>query len=198
MVERIKERSCFAKKYVPENPRPYTFRDFEPEIAIIRFDDTEWGQGENVYCEVDVNTEEGTKKLKLYWKDWLFGAYDLNTSPESEEWIKAWHTITHGMVKKEALSWNSGNYYEGMPHRSFAPVNSPVVFDDNVSGEYLQTVKLVFLCGLFMSENTLADVSSLVKDNGLVVVTSPRFAPERFTAEYTSGTKNTTIVRGNG
>ena len=196
---KLKERgatlSRFAKEYVPENPRPYTFRDFEPEIAIIRFDDTEWGQGENVYCTVDVNRED-VKTLKLYWKDWLFGAYDLNTSPESEEWIKAWHTITHGMVKKGALSWNAGNYYKGMPHRSFAPVNSPVVFDNNVTKKYLKTVKLAFLCGLFISENTLADVSSLVKNNGLVVVTSPRFAPGKFAAEYTSGTKE--FKDGNG
>jgi hypothetical protein len=76
-----------------------------------------------------------------------------------------------------------------MAHRSFAPVNSPVVFDDNVTKEYLKTVKLAFLCGLFISENTLADVSSLVKNNGLVVVTSPRFAPGKYTAKYTSGTK---------
>jgi hypothetical protein len=188
LLERGEALSRFAKEYVSENPRPYTFRDFEPEIAIIRFDDTEWGQGENIYCTVDAN-KEGTEKMKLYWKDWLFGAYDLNTSPKSEEWLKAWHTITHGMVKEGALSWNAGNYYKGMPHRSFAPVNSPVVFDDSVTKEYLETVKLAFLCGLFMSENTLADVSSLVKDNGLVVVTSPRFAPEKFGSNYTSGTK---------
>lgn len=185
LLERGEALSRFAKEYVPANPRPYTFRDFEPEIAIIRFDDTEWGQGEGVFCTVG----EGDRTRDLYWKDWLFGAYDLNTSPESEEWIKAWHTITHGLVKKESLSWNAGNYYKGMPHRSFAPVNSPVVFDDIVTKEYLETVKLAFLCGLFISENTLADVSSLVEKDGLVAVTSQRFAPEKFAAEYTSGTK---------
>ncbi len=189
---RLKERgevlSRFAKNYVPKNPRNYTFRDFEPEIAIIRFDDTEWGQGDSVYCTVDVN-REGVDKLRLYWKDWLFGAYNLHTSPESEEWIKAWHTITHGVVKKEALSWNAGNYYSQMPHRSFAPVNSPIVFDDTVTKEHLQTVKLAFLCGLYISENTLDDVASLVKTNGLVVVTSSRFAPEKLQKQYISGTK---------
>ena len=115
------------------NPRPYSFRDIEPEIAIIRFDDTEWGQGKDVFCSVNEKVDGKMMKVNLFWKDWLFGAYDLNTSPESEEWIKAWHTITHGMVKKESLSWNAGNYYEGFPHRSFAPVNSPIVFDDQVT-----------------------------------------------------------------
>ena len=83
-----------------------------------------------------------------------------------------------------------------MPHRSFAPVNSPVVFDNNVTKEYLKTVKLAFLCGLFISENTLDDVGSLVRDNGLVVVTSPRFAPEKFTSEYTSGMKEYSDGKG--
>lgn len=175
----------FAKEYVPNNPRPYTFRDYEPAIAIIRFDDTEWGQGPNTYCTVDLHGE----KFSYYWKDWLFGAYNLHTSVESEEWIRAWHTITHGMVKKESLSWNAGNVYDGMPYRCFAPANSPVVFDETVTKEYLKSVKLAFLCGLFISENTMDDVSSLVKTNGLVVVTSKRFAPKKFVEQYTAGTK---------
>jgi len=186
---RLKERGevlrRFAKDYVPNNPRPYTFRDFEPEIAIIRFDDTEWGQGPNAYCEVDYKGQ----KIDFYWKDWLFGAYNLNTSSASEEWLKAWHTITHGMVKKESLSWNACNVYDGMPYRCFAPANSPVVFDDTVTKGYLKSVKLAFLCGLYISENTLQDVTSLVRRNGLVVVTSKRFAPKEFTTDYLSGTK---------
>jgi hypothetical protein len=197
---RLKERgatlSRFAKDYLQRNPRPYTFRDYEPEIAIIRFDDTEWGQGKNVYCTVDYGEKGFNQKIKLYWKDWLFGAYDLHTSLVSEEWIKAWHTITHGMVKKESLSWNAGNIYEDMPHRSFAPANSPVVFDDTVTREHLKSVKLAFLCGLFISENTRKDIGFLVKKNGLVVVTSPRFAPKKFVGVYSGGTQEFRDGRG--
>ena len=184
LKERGRALSRFAKEYVPRNPRPYTFRDLEPEIAIIRFDDTQWGQGPDTYCTVD----DGDKKVNLYWKDWLFGAYDLRTSPESEEWIKAWHTITHGMVKKESLSWNAGNIYEGMAYRCFAPANSAVVFDDSVTKAHLGSVKLAFLCGLFIREETLDDVCELVRENGLVVVTSKRFAPKELVAQYISGT----------
>ena len=159
--------------------------DFQPEIAIIRFDDTEWGQGPKTFCTVDYNG----RKLDFYWKDWLFGAYNLHTSPESEEWIKAWHTITHGQVRKESLSWNAGNVYRDMPYRCFAPANLPVVFDDTVSKEFLKGVKLAFLCGLYISPNTLKDVSSLVKNTGMAVVTSKRFAPAKFASGYSSGTK---------
>jgi len=186
----------FAKEYLPANPRPYTFRDFEPQIAIIRFDDTEWGQGKNVYCTVDYEENGKDTVIYLYWKDWLFGAYNLGTSAASEEWIRAWHTITHGMVKKESLSWNAGNVYYNMPHRSFAPANAPVVFDEYVTKDKLKTVKLVFLCGLFISPETLKDVSFLVENNGLVVVTSERFAPADFATKYKGGTKE--FRDGNG
>ncbi|MDD2438521.1 MAG: hypothetical protein PHF41_13420, partial [Massilibacteroides sp.] len=53
LKERGKALSNFAKNYVPAHPRPYTFRDIEPEIAIIRFDDTEWGQSTKTYCTVN-------------------------------------------------------------------------------------------------------------------------------------------------
>ncbi len=185
LQERGAVLSRFAGEYVPCHPRPYTFRDLEPEIAIIRFDDTEWGQGPDTYCTVDNDGQ----KVNLYWIDRLFGAYDLRTSPESEEWMKAWHTVTHGMVKKESLSWNAGNIYEGMNYRCFAPANSVVVFDDSVTKKHLGTVKLVFLCGLFMSEKTLEDVGELVHKGGLVAVTSKRFAPKKFASRYSSGTK---------
>jgi len=184
LKERGKVLSLFAKKYVIANPRTYTFRDYEPEIAIIRFDDTEWGQGTNTYCAVNYKGE----KVNYYWKDWLFGAYNLRTSPESEEWIKAWHTISHGKVSQRSLSWNAGNVYEGIPYRCFAPVNSPIVFDNTVTKKYLQSVKLAFLCGLYLSKTILNDVSFLVRNNGLVVVTSKRFAPDGFAKKYSKGT----------
>ncbi len=180
--------SRFTKEYLPQNPRNYSFRDYEPQIAIIRFDDTEWGQGKNVYTEVDHTENNITQKVRIYWKDWLFGAYNLNTSAASEEWIKAWHTITHGTVKKESLSW-AHNCYQNVPHRSFAPANSPIVFDDQVTKKYLTTIKLAFLCGLSISDQTLADVNSLVKNNGLVVVSSSRFAPKNLAEHYSDGTK---------
>lgn len=190
--EHGKKLSEFANKYVHENERPYTFRDYEPSTAIIRFDDTAWGQGENHYCTV----MSGGKPVRLYWIDYLFGSKTLKTSPESEEWIRAWNTITHGSVKKNSMSWNYAYPYKGMPHRSFAPVYAPIVYDDTVSKELMQTLKLAFLCGLKISEGTLKAVCELVKENGLTVVTSKRFAPAEFAAKYEGGT--VVFADGNG
>ncbi len=189
LKERGQKISNFTHLYVPKNPRPYTFRDYQPEIAIIRFDDTDWGQGKTIYSVWGDD-------VRLYWPDWLFGAYNLNASPTTEEWIRAWHTITHGWVKKESLSWASYEAYKGMQHRSFAPANSPIVFDGTVSKELLKTVRLAFLCGLEISSSTLQSVEELVKEKGLVVVTSSRFAPQRFASQYTVGTKAFTDGKG--
>jgi hypothetical protein len=177
----------FAKDYVPRNKRNYTFRDFEPEIAIIRFDDTAWGQGDDVFTTVK-STKSGSLQSRLYWKDFLFGAYNLKTSAESEEWIRAWHSITHGATHEKSLSWNAANIYHGRDYRCFAPANAPIVFDQEVKPEHLQSVKLAFLCGLFMSENTLSNVNGLVK-RGLVTVTSARFVPAHIAKKYKGGTR---------
>ena len=83
-----------------------------------------------------------------------------------------------------------------MQHRSFAPANSPIVFDGTVSKELLKTVRLAFLCGLEISSSTLQSVEELVKEKGLVVVTSSRFAPQRFASQYTVGTKAFTDGKG--
>ena len=182
----------FSQNYLQTHPRPYTFRDYQPEIAIIRFDDTTWGQGDGVYS---VWYNDGIPQ-RLYWNDWLFGAYNLRSTPVSTEWIKAWHTITHGQVKKESLSWASHEVYLDTPHRSFAPANAPIVFDNMVRKPLLESLKLAFLCGLDISTATLNDIISLVKEKGLTVVTSKRFAPEQFASKYSSGTRE--FIDGKG
>lgn len=184
----------FSRDYLPKHPRNFSFRDYDPEIAIIRFDDTEWGQGKDVYTTVK-GTKSGSVQARLYWKDFLFGAYNLKTSAESEEWLRAWHSITHGATNKLSLSWNAANLYEGQKYRCFAPANSPIVFDHEVNKKLLENVRLVFLCGLFMPENTLKNVSALV-NKGLVAVTSPRFAPAHIVKKYKGGTQ--IFPQGNG
>lgn len=67
-------------------------------------------------------------------------------------------------------------------------MNSPVVFDDMITKEYLQSIKLTFLCGLYISKVTLNDISFLVKNNGLVVVTGKHFVPDKFAQRYSKGT----------
>ena len=56
-------------------------------------------------------------------------------------------------------------------------MNSVAVFDDRVR-KGLGSLKLCFLSGIHISDDTLAYVAKLVRDNGLTVVTPKRFAPD--------------------
>jgi hypothetical protein len=39
---------AFCARVAAEGERDYTHRDFLPDIAVVRFDDTYWGQGKNM------------------------------------------------------------------------------------------------------------------------------------------------------
>jgi len=160
----------FTSEFLPEqgSERGYSHRDYMPSIAIIRFDDTDGGQ-----------------RASDYWPDRLLGSYDLKSTEETREWLKAWHIITHRTTMPESLSWN---YVNTAPHRSFAPCNSPIVYDENAAFADLETLELVFLCGLYVSGPTLEAVGRLVKEKGLTAVTGARFAPAGFSGLYNGGT----------
>ena len=84
----------FVKEYVPAHPRPYTFRDIRPEVGILRFDDSDWGQKDSRFT------------------DNLYGAVNLKTTPETSAWFQIWNLLTHGQTQEGALSFNSKKYAE--------------------------------------------------------------------------------------
>ncbi len=55
-------------------------------------------------------------------------------------------------------------------------MNSVAAFDDRVC-KGLASLRLCFLSGIHISDETLAYVAKLVRENGLTVVTPKRFAP---------------------
>ena len=89
--------------------------------------------------------------------------------------------ITHGETGKGGISWGRVELRSLTRHRSFATMNNAVVYDENATKKDLESLKLCFLCGYTVSDGTLAAVRELVKENGLTVVTSERFAPKGFT-----------------
>jgi len=145
-----------------EKDRDYTVRDLTPEIAIIRYDDTFWGQGD-----------------PYMWWPCLFGNKKIHPDRRAREYIRAFRTITHGETGRGGISWNRLGLWFLRKHRSFATLNNAVVFDDRVTKDKLLSLKLCFLCGYHISSDTLSSVESLVRENGLTVVTSKRFLPGR-------------------
>ena len=165
-----------VKEYIPAHPRSYTFRDIQPEVAILRLDDSCWGQ-------------------KGSWlPDTLYGAENLQTTPETAAWFQIWKLLTHGHTLEEGinynnLAYNNGKPYDfvnfkftGMPHDFFCPLNGVVVYDHLAGAKELKGLKLVFLTGELISPQTMEEVKTFVRNGGLCI-SLPSLAPSEFEGE---------------
>ncbi|MBQ6065435.1 MAG: hypothetical protein IJK89_01315 [Clostridia bacterium] len=150
----------FVKEYKGKE-RDYRIADYRPEIGILRYDDTYWGQN-------------------LFWDRGLYGNGRLRPDARSKEWIEAVDAVTFGESGRASFNLNRIDRTLLQKHRSFCSMNALAVFDDRVRKAALSSLKLAFLCGVRISPETLSDVSLLVRENGLTVVTPKRFVPERF------------------
>lgn len=141
--------------------REYTVQDYKPEIGIIRYDDSYWGQ-----CD------------PFMWRPILLGNKNLKVTKTAKEFTKAFNVITHGETCKNGLAWDRISPWSLRPHKSFCSMNGVAVFDDRVTKDKLESLKLCFLCGYYISEETIKAVIELAKYNGLTIVAPRRFCPE--------------------
>lgn len=152
----------FIKDYLPANPRRIRHADFAPEIVIVRFPDSDWGQ---VARGKHINGR-------------LYGATNLMPDAQTREWIGIWHVLTHGQLPARSLNYNCG--MDGFPRRYLFPANNVAVYDHLAADPALfSSARLVFLTGKEISPQCLATLEQLVRQEGLCVTTPPRLAPER-------------------
>jgi hypothetical protein len=139
-----------TKEYFPAHPRNYTFRDIRPEVAILRFDDSCWGQKES------------------WLPDALYGAENLHTTPEAAAWFQIWHLLTHGQAEDTGISYHN-RAYKDKPHDFFCPLKGVIVYDHLAGAKELEGLKLVFLTGVMISPDTLKAVQAFVREGGLCI-----------------------------
>lgn len=149
----------FLYDYVPAHPRPYDWRDFTPEIGILRYDDT---------C-----FDERQKYLGEYPGP-LYGHFPAQA--ENTEWLNIWSLLSHGFVRTDSVShqWEARRFGS---RTLFVPLNNVAVYDHEVGYETLKGLKLIFLSGVMLSQKTLAAVQLCVQE-GATCVLPPRLAPE--------------------
>ncbi|RPI86545.1 MAG: hypothetical protein EHM41_08140 [Chloroflexi bacterium] len=167
----------FICEYAPSHPRPYTWRDFQPEIAIIRFDDT---------CFDIRQTHLGEYPGPLYGH--------VLAQPENTEWLNIWSLLSHGFIRTDSAShqWEARRFNS---RTLFIPLNNVVVYDYEVGYEPLAGVRLIFLSGPFISPVTYEAVQRKVQE-GAICVLPPRLAPDLMGARGVS--KFTRIQDGSG
>ena len=148
----------FISTYVPVHPRPYSWRDYDPEIAIIRFDDT---------CFDERQAYLGEFPGPLYGH--------IPAGPENTEWLNIWSLLSHGFMRTDSAShqWEARRFNS---RTLFVPLNNVVVYDHEVGYNPLEEVMLIFLSGVTISDTTIQAVKRRVEE-GATCVLPPRLAP---------------------
>lgn len=159
LTEHGEEFKRFCREYKGKE-RGYSSADLRPEIGIIHYDDSFWGQW-----------------YPIIFKKCLLGNPKIKPDSRSREIFRIFNIITHGETCKNGLSWGRFSPWSMKKHFSFVSMNSTAVFDHNADENVLSSLKLCFLCGIHISDKTLETVRRLVRENGLTVVTPVRFAP---------------------
>ena len=184
--EMLKE---FCTLYLPAHPRPWSFRDLQPTMAIIRFDDTDVGQ-------------------KAWEVDRLYGTPNLKPDADTAAWLGLWNVLTWGKTGADGITWfkpsvkhpaeNPRYHVQVTPsyltdpacaeHLFFVPLNGAVVFDHLVSYERLKGIPLLFLTGKHVSAETMEAVQRCVSEGALCVAWGP-LASANGIAGWTPGVK---------
>jgi len=185
-----KMHRAFAHDYVPSHPRPYTFRDVKPEVAIVAFPDSVWAKrGAAPWWVSDTH---------------LFGPGGPEKLPKHEALCDLWNILTHGVIPKEGMTMHNqpfakhhaeiakknqadpDNYPFDDYHSGFCPLNGVVVFDHKVGLKLLQGIPLILCTGEMISPETQQAIDTCVR-NGAKCLTLPhlfkRLASEPPTAE---------------
>ncbi len=182
----------FRRDYLPAHPRPWTFRDVTPSIAIVRFEDTCHGQ-----------------RFTDAFPDKLYGSEKLHSTPDTEAWFGIWNLLTFGKTGRDGLSffkaWCAPYGYqrpvqEGVPqsyltrplaadlHRFFVPLNGVVVYDHLAGYDLLKGIPLLFLTGTDVSAETMSAIRRCVSEGAVCVAWGPLARRYGF-ADWTSGVK---------
>ncbi len=158
----------FIREYLPAHPRRTRAEGFAPEVVIVRFPDSDWGQ-ENPGPWIRRN---------------LYGASNLVPDEDTRAWLRVWHVISHGTIPLRALNYNTPL---GIPYRVLFPANNVAVYDHTASDpELYRNARLVFLVGKRVEPECLATLRTLAR-GGLTVVSTRRLAPAELSSVGADG-----------
>ncbi len=186
----------FCRTYLPSHPRPWTFRDVRPDIAIVRFDDTDVGQ-------------------KSWGVQHLYGSNNLKPDRDTAAWLGLWNVLTHGKTGADGLAWfkpsvphpaDNPHYHKDITpsylsekacedHSFFVPLNGAIVFDHLVAYDRLKNIPLIVLTGRIVSEATRQAIDRCVAEGATCVAWGP-LAAKAGIADWTKGIK--TFNHGKG
>ncbi|MEI7900368.1 MAG: hypothetical protein WCK89_08945 [bacterium] len=144
--------------YASDQPRPITWRDYRPRVAIVRLPDGAWGQ--YVY---------GANEQRP-WRNRLLGSRGCPVDAPAREWLQVWPVLTHGAVRPGAISYNNDKVYPEGIGEFFVPLDSVAVFDHTVTGPVLDSVECFVVCGHALSPETFAAIRARAAKGATVII----------------------------
>ena len=170
----------FIRQYLPAHPRPWTFRDIKPEIAIVRFPD------DPLRPKLFRATTQSAGHVGLY------GSPNLKADANTEGRFSLWNLLTCGRTGQDGLTHFkkylavAPGYYcppvenvvfslhtrplQSDSHHFFAPMNGVVVFDHLVGYERLKEIPVIFLTGVSVSDETIKALRRCVSEGTTLVI----------------------------
>ena len=148
----------FAREYVPANPRPIRWQDYDPKVAIIRLPDGGWGQF----------TPAGGGELES--RNRLLGNRDHPMDDPAGEWLEVWPILTHGAARRGAISYNNPLVYPQGVGQFFTPIDSVAVFDHTVGAAPLKNIECMVVCGHELSAPTFAAIRERVAAGATCII----------------------------
>ena len=184
---------CFIKKFVRNTPRNYNHSMVDPDIAIIRSDDTAWSEhggfnGRGLYGSMSV---VGDFRAHSVFK--IFHLLSRGTTPQNGiihflpqlKFPAGRYVRNNENVKLLPLVNGIEDKVEDYAHTLFYPMNNVAVFDERVDEVSIGNPKLIFVAGSRITEGCLKAVDEKVK-SGAVCICASWLMPKDFRYECRS------------
>ena len=167
----------FMRDYVHASPRRHTFREVEPDVAVVRFPDAECGM-----------SSEG-----LDWENRTFG-YQTSPpiSPQSKHLLSVWNLLTHNSTGRHMTFFTRQG-----ASQFFFPLTGVVVFDHRVGYKHISAIPLLVLTGAEISPATQQAVERCVAE-GATCVSSLNLVPSAILDSMRSDETPVQVSQGKG
>ena len=132
----------FIHDYLPKHPRKWSARDVKPSIAIIRYEDSWFGQAQTP-----------------------FGCPNVRIDSDMSAWISIFNMLTFGATGDRCLTHPTPTE----SHSFFHPMNGTVVYNEVVDYSLLKEIPLLFITGKHISSTTMEAVKQCVTEGAVCV-----------------------------
>lgn len=170
----------FVHKFIPENPRFYDHSLADPDIVLIRSDDTEWGAEEHPYgsnsLTSDYKSKTPFKVFNLLSRGRIPSNGIIFFLPQYTYHAALFHRTPEN-IKQLPLMKGVGKARSTITHGLFFPMNNVLVLDERADSKAIGNPKLIFLAGIRMTPGCLKAVGEKVR-NGAVCIAMSWLMPE--------------------